>query len=77
MILYSLGNFLFHYEQPGQHLELQRPAPPYQLDFVKDDDTFESFLAELTIDKMDATKLTVYPVRLNEEGNPGWAVDVR
>jgi hypothetical protein len=74
IILYSLGNFLFHLDQPGGYFELQRPAPPYQLEYVKDDTTRESFVAELEVtDAGQVVALRAYPVRLDARGNPTWA----
>lgn len=70
IVLYSLGNFLFH----RLSYELQRPAPPYQLEYVKGDDTRESFLAELRLkDDGQIDELRAYPLHMDEHGNPRWA----
>lgn len=70
IVLYSLGNFLFH----RLAYDLQRPAPPYQLQYVKGDDTRESFLAELRVaDDGRVAELRAYPLRLDEHGDPDWA----
>lgn len=49
-ICYSLGNFVFHSLAAGKTLALQRPSPPYRLQFVRPPDLAESAVFLFTCD---------------------------
>lgn len=67
-IAYSIGNFVFHSLAEGKPLVLQRPGPPYRLQYIRPPEVSESavFVFETGGDKR--WRAEVIPCAMNRDG---------
>jgi hypothetical protein len=66
-IAYSLGHFIFHSLAEGKPIVLQRPGPPYRLEYIRPPEVSES--AVFVFHAEDASwRAEVIPCALNRDG---------
>lgn len=68
LIAYSLGHFVFHSLAEGKPMVLQRPGPPYQLQYVRPPEVSESAVFLFETDDYSRWRAEVIPCALNREG---------
>lgn len=70
VILYSLGNFLFHALAPGARLPLTQFYPPYDWEGLKSITARESVLATVTLGRRGVRRLVFTPTCMDRTGEP-------
>lgn len=66
-IAYSLGNFIFHSLAEGKPLVLQRPGPPYRLEYIRPPEVNESAVFTFHAEGLK-WRLEIIPCALNRDG---------
>ncbi|MGH2427258.1 MAG: CapA family protein [bacterium] len=67
-IAYSLGHFAFHSLAQGKPLVLQRPGPPYRLQYIRPPEVNESAVFVFEIDDHTHWRAEIIPCAMNRDG---------
>ncbi|MBI4277625.1 MAG: CapA family protein [Armatimonadetes bacterium] len=70
VILYSLGNFLFHALAVGAKLPLTQDYPPYNWEGLKSVTARESVLATVTLGRRGVRRIVFTPTCMDRSGEP-------
>ena len=70
LVVYSLGNFLFHSMAKDGELTLADSYPPYDLESLQTGEALETVVLEIKVEEGRMKEVRFRPARMNDSGEP-------